>query len=77
MISTYLVFSELDCLHKCLSCGKCVSFNFQLVGSGSRHACELNDVTQSLSGHALTFRDGFSYHEPIVFSNEVRNQDDT
>ncbi|XP_078343365.1 uncharacterized protein LOC144629068 [Oculina patagonica] len=75
VISTYLVFSELDCLHKCLSCSKCASFNFQLFDSGLRHICQLNDVTQSLSGHALTFRDGFSYHEPVVLLNELQGQD--
>ncbi|KAJ7355145.1 hypothetical protein OS493_027937 [Desmophyllum pertusum] len=74
VITTYLVYSELDCLQKCLLCDKCVSFNVQLLSSGSRrHACELNDVTRLSSGHALTFRDGFSYNEPIMLPNEEQD----
>ena len=72
MIAKYLVHSELDCLHRCVLCDNCVSFNFQFLSpKSSRHACELNDVTQLSSGHALVYRDGASYNEPMVVSNEV------
>ena len=66
VISIHKVFSELDCLHKCLIHYKCMSLNFQLQSSHSRHACELNDVTRALSGHPLKIRNGFSYWEPIL-----------
>lgn len=71
VISIHKVFSELDCLHKCLIHYKCMSLNFQLQSSHSRHACELNDVTRALSGHPLKIRNGFSYWEPILPQQEV------
>lgn len=71
VISTYLVHSELDCLHKCLMNPKCLSLNFQLLSVGSSHVCELNDATRL---HGLTFCNGCSYLEPLVLPNLVRDK---
>ena len=64
LISVHKVSSDLDCLQKCLSQDKCVSFNFQLLSPDLHHTCELNDVTLEYFGK-LGPRRGFSYWEAI------------
>lgn len=83
VLSVYKVFSEMECLQRCLSCGQCMSFNFERQISESRHDCELNAMTTALSGDALESRVGFSYYEPIkvtlpqeVSSNIMKEQID-
>jgi len=71
VIAMHQICSELECLNRCLSLEKCVSFNFGLKTLGSRHPCELNSVTRALSGQALKIRKGFSYYEPIPFPQQV------
>ncbi|XP_022781213.1 uncharacterized protein LOC111322399 [Stylophora pistillata] len=67
VIANYSVPSELDCLHRCVSRGNCVSFNYQRLSfESSRHSCELNDVTLLSSGEKLVRRNGYSYKEPIL-----------
>ncbi|CAH3041499.1 unnamed protein product [Porites evermanni] len=64
LISVHKVSSDLDCLQKCLSQAKCVSFNFQLQSPDLHHTCELNNVTREYFG-TLGPRRGFSYWEAI------------
>ena len=65
VLSVYQVFSEMECLQRCLSYDQCMSFNFERQTSALRRDCELNALSTELSGDALEIRIGFSYYEPI------------